>query len=143
MWNLHQLLGSQLWTLHVALSPLVLAIPRRISSLRPDEGMKDGVAWAWAWTIPTVFVRKLLKVTRQNDTAGGLIRQERMRCEPIRTKPGHPIKHIDVPDEDDLLPYRRCNDILSDTIVQMLWSSTITQIKYHEYSITTRGANNT
>ena len=139
MWNLHQLLGSPLWTPHFGLSPLVLAILRRIFSLRPNKRVKDSVAWAWI--VSTAFVRKLLKIPCRHDTSGGLIRQETMRYNPIRTKPGHPIKHIYVPDEDDLLPYRRCKDILSDTIVLMSWASTIKQIKSHEYSITTRADN--
>ena len=59
MWDLHQLLGSPLETLHVTLPPLVLAVSRRRPSLRVDERMKDSVVWAWI--VPTAFVRKLLR----------------------------------------------------------------------------------
>ncbi len=98
--------------------------------------MKDGVAWAWI--VSTVSVLKLLKVTCQKDASEGWIRQETMRYKPIRTKSAHPIKHIYIPNEDNLSPYRGCNDMLSDSAVLMLWFSIITQIKIslklHDYT---------
>ena len=42
-----------------------------------------------------------------------------MGYKPIRMKSGHPTKPIYVPNEDNLLPYCRYNDILSDTTVLM------------------------
>ena len=77
MWDLHQLLGSPLETLHVPLPPLELAIPRRRPSLRVGEKMKDSVVWAWIVT--TAFLRKLLNVTRQSDPSGDLISVKMMR----------------------------------------------------------------
>lgn len=102
MRNLNQFLGSSLWTPHVTLPPLVFAIPRGRSSLRPDKRMKDGVGRAW--TIPTAFVQKLLKVPGQNDTSGGLIRQGKMRYKPIRTKSSHLMENIFVSNEGVCYP---------------------------------------